>query len=506
MQSRLPGRLRTVSLVIGLAILLVAPAALALPVKDPAPGVPEDTVDAVDAVDATYRRHVASPSGDATRTTDLIPETTRAGDRYGASVATLDDMILVGAPGGPDRGGHVDVWERASGESGGWAHVTTLEPLSGEPGDGFGSSMTIARVAQGGITRDHLSVIGAPGSEAAYVFTRGDDGSWTEVAKLRHPGGKAGTGFGHAMATDGDRILVAAPQDPVDGVAGGAVYGWAFNYEEIKIGYRSRITADAPEAGARFGWSLALSGDRLVVGEPGRGACDDGAIHGFRYATSGGAAVPRSVWKAPAGVCALFGESVAIAGDALVVGAPGDDEAGENAGAVYVYPNGVKAPGFGDRRKAMLEDIGIVASGYGSTVAADAHLLVASATDDAGNALLHVTGDFTRPGGPERILRFSDVSGLDASDMIAGAIVAGFPDAAAGGEQSGHATVIEPDLDRDGVTDANEARDGTDPLAPDTDGDGWDDGAERGAGTDPRDPTSFPAEPPNRIVGTGRRS
>ncbi|MDY3678597.1 MAG: Rib/alpha-like domain-containing protein [Actinomyces urogenitalis] len=45
-----------------------------------------------------------------------------------------------------------------------------------------------------------------------------------------------------------------------------------------------------------------------------------------------------------------------------------------------------------------------------------------------------------------------------------------------------------PDTDGDGVNDGDEAKDGTDPLNPDTDGDGLNDGDEKTHGTDPTNP------------------
>jgi hypothetical protein len=47
---------------------------------------------------------------------------------------------------------------------------------------------------------------------------------------------------------------------------------------------------------------------------------------------------------------------------------------------------------------------------------------------------------------------------------------------------------LDPDTDGDGLADGEEVERGTDPLAPDTDGDGLTDGDEVALGTDPLDP------------------
>lgn len=50
------------------------------------------------------------------------------------------------------------------------------------------------------------------------------------------------------------------------------------------------------------------------------------------------------------------------------------------------------------------------------------------------------------------------------------------------------------DTDGDGLTDAEEAELGSDPLITDTDGDGWTDGVEDNSHTNPTDPNDHPYE------------
>ena len=52
----------------------------------------------------------------------------------------------------------------------------------------------------------------------------------------------------------------------------------------------------------------------------------------------------------------------------------------------------------------------------------------------------------------------------------------------------GQPDVTDPDDDNDGVSDEDEAKNGTDPKNPDTDGDGLNDGDEKTHGTDPKNP------------------
>ena len=99
-------------------------------------------------------------------------------------------------------------------------------------------------------------------------------------------------------------------------------------------------------AGQNFGWAVAMSGDQLAVGAP--GVSPTGAVYIFRRSDGG-----SNSWglvkkiEAPQGA-QRFGESVAIDGSLLVVGAPMSDlsELTQNgttvlvgAGAAYVYRN-----------------------------------------------------------------------------------------------------------------------------------------------------------------------
>ncbi|HEX6737417.1 MAG TPA: hypothetical protein VF310_03990, partial [Vicinamibacteria bacterium] len=93
-----------------------------------------------------------------------------------------------------------------------------------------------------------------------------------------------------------------------------------------------------PQADAGFGRAVAVSGETMVVGAPtcrgANGQINEGAVwvytrDGAGWALQQRIANPRSVGD-------NFGTSVAIAGDVLAVGAPGDS-VGFNTGIVYVF-------------------------------------------------------------------------------------------------------------------------------------------------------------------------
>ena len=93
----------------------------------------------------------------------------------------------------------------------------------------------------------------------------------------------------------------------------------------------------SPSFDGHFGFSVALDGDLLVAGEPGgTRAVSQGVAYVFER--SGAVWTPVGTLVASDGMDGDdFGFSVAIAGETVVVGAPGADSGGTNAGAAYVY-------------------------------------------------------------------------------------------------------------------------------------------------------------------------
>src|SRR6266545_1446213 len=99
-----------------------------------------------------------------------------------------------------------------------------------------------------------------------------------------------------------------------------------------------RLAVSALAAGDELGTAVAATPDLIAVGAPGddRLASESGAVHFFMPGADG--------WN-EAGVLLAdggragdrFGSALALAGDLLAVGAPGRDEDGSYAGAVYVY-------------------------------------------------------------------------------------------------------------------------------------------------------------------------
>ncbi len=145
-----------------------------------------------------------------------------------------------------------------------WTERAHLFASDGASFDNFGVSTSISA---------DTILIGASkhdtprGTDAgsAYVYTRGTDGNWTEQAQLVAVDGEPNDTFGWAVAIEGDRAVVGAV---FDGTAAGPEAGSACVYERTGANWseRARLFASDGAPGDRFSRSLALSGNRVVVG------------------------------------------------------------------------------------------------------------------------------------------------------------------------------------------------------------------------------------------------
>jgi len=179
---------------------------------------------------------------------------------------------------------------------------------------------------------------------AAYVFYRNQGGadSWGQVKRLRASDAADDDGFGFAVALDGDTLIVGADGEDGSGTDEGAAYvfykdqGGADNWGQVV-----KLTAGDPDDVNQFGYSVAVSGDAVLVGSPGDNGA--GSDRGAAYVFSrdlGGADGWGQVKKLTASDTAddvWLGNSVALDGSLAVVGAAWDDGGGTNRGAAYLF-------------------------------------------------------------------------------------------------------------------------------------------------------------------------
>ena len=291
-------------------------------------------------------------------------------DNFGISVAVDGDTVVIGASGDNDNGadsGSAYVFVKPSG---GWAdgnETAKLTASDGEALDYFGYSVAVNgdTVLVGAYQDDDGD--DSEDSGSAYLFVKPNtDGGWAdwadgdmEAAKLTPSEAEDDDNFGIAVALDDDTAVIGAPGDDDDGIDSGAAY--VFVRVSGTWSRQTKLTAGGEDADF-FGYSVALDVDivvensvtvkvaTVVVGaylddredddtttDVDETAIDAGSAYVFTRDSSGS-------WSRQAKFSAddgeaedWFGYSVAVDGDAVVVGAFGDDDNGSNSGSAYVF-------------------------------------------------------------------------------------------------------------------------------------------------------------------------
>ncbi len=253
--------------------------------------------------------------------------------------AVLGDVMVVGSPtarvNNVNGAGAVYIFNRVGGV---WTDVQRLLPPDTATGRQFGAAiaMTANTIVVGD---DNKAENGNLNQGAAYVYIL-SGGVWTFQQKLTASDGAAQDNFAQSLAISSDSIIVGSPNDD-----NGATLNQGSAYIFIRTGatwtQQPRLTATDGAANDRFGRSVAIDEQAAVVSAPGAvigqtfGA---GAIYTFNRA--GGAATQTQKLVSPEADSLNFGESLALSGERLVVGSPNSDDATRdlaNNGAIYVY-------------------------------------------------------------------------------------------------------------------------------------------------------------------------
>ncbi|MEM0911800.1 MAG: FG-GAP repeat protein [Pseudomonadota bacterium] len=180
-------------------------------------------------------------------------------------------------------------------------------------------------------------VEGVKDSGAAYVFTN-KQGVWELQGVLAANDGKIDDTFGGFVAIKGDTAVVGAIRSDDEGSDSGAAY--VFNRSETEWAFEQKIVApDARKSeSAQFGQTIALLDDMLIIGAPrdDQKGTDTGAVYVYIKKKSGWQ-FHEKLTASDATAGDLFGISLAVDGETLIVGADLNDESAENGGAAYVF-------------------------------------------------------------------------------------------------------------------------------------------------------------------------
>ena len=181
-------------------------------------------------------------------------------------------------------------------------------------------------------------VVGAPDADgqsgAVYVYDF-DGSSWNEFPKLLATDTQTGDQCGYSVAVNGDVAVVGAPYHAHAHFWQGAAY--VFRFDGKNWTQEQELLASDAGAGHLFGWSVAIDGDAIVVGARTANA-GGGAAYVFRH--NGSTWDEEDILTVPGPQeLDFFGNSVDIDGQVILVGAPGEDsdQLTLDSGSAYVF-------------------------------------------------------------------------------------------------------------------------------------------------------------------------
>ena len=293
-----------------------------------------------------------------------------AGNYFGDSVAIDGDTVLVGARRSLSEQGSAYVFTRTGST---WTQRVRLTGPGGASGDDFGRAVAIG--AGTAVVGAPLDNVGSATNQGSVTVFTGIGATWTPVAWLSGYGPEEGPWFGDSVAVSGDTLVVGAAHDTLNS-GSGAVYVFVRNGTVWTL--QARFAGSDSRMGDNFGASVALAGDALVVGAPWHDASANSAGAAYVFTRSGGTWTQQAklVASDPAGFD-FFGESVAIRTSAVVVGAPGKEVLPFNhAGAAYVFErSGVT---WSERAKLTAPD-NFDDGGFGESVAISGSTVIVGA-------------------------------------------------------------------------------------------------------------------------------
>jgi hypothetical protein len=314
----------------------------------------------------------------------LKASNTGASDQFGYSVSIHDDLVAVGTPfedsnetglggtGSNDmalQSGAAYVFVR-SGST--WAPPVYVKASNTGADDGFGESVAVSgdTLVVGALQEDSAAM-GIGGNEAsnaagdagaAYVFVRDGGGAWSQQVYLKASNTGAADRFGRSVAASGDTVVVGASNEASSalGVGGSESDNSAPNagaaYVFVRDGgaswsQQAYLKASNTDMDDRFGWSVAVDADVVVVGARWESSAATGA-GGSQSDNSAPRSGAAYVYTRSAGVWSHalylksssstiddeFGRAVDVSGSSIIAGAFGENAGSlDNSGGAHVY-------------------------------------------------------------------------------------------------------------------------------------------------------------------------
>jgi hypothetical protein len=219
--------------------------------------------------------------------------------------------------------------------------IQSLTAFDAQTNDNFGTAVAVSGdyVIVGAMNEDDG---GFSNSGAVYIFHRTGPDAWDTGIKLKSPAPHSSELFGCSVSISGDYAVVGARGNNSLGISSGAAY--IFNRTGPNTwDAGTKISASDAQTGDLFGFSVSINGDYVVVGATsedggtGNPYVDAGAAYIFHR--TGTTAWDEGIKLATPDMQAssAYGYSVAINNDYAVVSSPWKSDSFITQGTAYVF-------------------------------------------------------------------------------------------------------------------------------------------------------------------------
>ena len=182
---------------------------------------------------------------------------------------------------------------------------------------------------------ENTIVVGAYGDSSAYIFEKDSNGGWKQIQKIRASGGLQSFYFGISVSIYENTIVIGDH-------GGNHKRGFAYIFEKDSNGDWNQIqilAASDRRSGDIFGHSVSIYENTIIVGAYGDDdkGYSSGSAYIFEKDSNGEFEQIQKITASDGTKGDHFGHSVSIYKDTLVIGALYDDDKSSDSGSTYIF-------------------------------------------------------------------------------------------------------------------------------------------------------------------------
>jgi len=285
-------------------------------------------------------------------------------DAFGQGVAISGNNVLIGASGDDTNG--VNVGQAHLFDAGTGALLQTFNDPTVTRGDRFGLSVALSgNNVLIGAFRDDTNGVNVGQAHLFDATTGALLQTFDDPTPTGGIGFFSGDNFGSSVAISDNNVLIGAYGHDINGVSVGQAHLFDAITGALLQTFDDPIVADSDS----FGVSVALSGDNVLIGDPSDDTNGDGTGQAHIFDATTGALL-QTFDDPTVTNNDNFGLSVALSGDNVLIGAPGDSTNGIRVGQAHLFDaiTGALLQTFDDPTVTNNDGFGISVAINGSNV------------------------------------------------------------------------------------------------------------------------------------------